>query len=142
MWNIRYWLGYLMSYDSLLIYRCTVQRSSVTGTNDLGQPIVSWADHLTDVHCRYLPVPYGVVHALERETVFVTDVVSKHLLHVRKIDVKEADRITDITLGGTTIDGGAFDIDLVRFRANSVGGHHLELMMTRVAPAAYEDPTA
>ena len=129
-----------MSYDSLLIYRCTVRRSSSVFDDELGQPILAWANHLTDVHCRYYPLPTGDAH--ERENVFLTDVVGKHLLHMRKADVTEADRIVDITLGGTVIDSGPFNVTLLRFRADSVGGHHLELMMDRVGPEAYEDPTA
>jgi len=126
-----------MSYDSLLLHRCKVRRSSSVFSNELGHPILTWADHLTGVHCRYYPVQGG-----ENETVQLTDVLSGYLLHVRRIDVHEGDRIESITLGGTLMDAGPFDVELVKHRADSVGGHHLELVLKRVGPTAYLDPTA
>lgn len=129
-----------MSYDSLLIHRCTVQRSSVASTNIIGQPEITWANHLTDVHCRYYPMVAG--KAGERENVFLTDVVSHYIMHMRRADVEESDQIVDISLGGTIIDAGPFNIKLDKHRADSVGGHHLELVLTRVGPTAYGDPTA
>ena len=129
-----------VSYDSLLIHRCTVQRSSSVLDDVLGQPIVTWANHLTNVPCRYYPKE--AAKAIEQETVHLTDVPSYYVLHTRRRDISEADRITNITAGGNVLDAGPFDIELVRYRADSLGGHHLELLMKRVGPTAYQDPTA
>lgn len=130
-----------MSYDSLLLYRCTIQRSSSVLFNILGQADpVTWANHLTDVHCRYYPMVAG--KAGERESVFLTDVVSHYIMHMRRCDVLESDRIINIILNGVIIDAGPFNIILDKHRADSIGGHHLELVLKRVGPTAYQDPTA
>jgi len=123
-----------MSYDSLLIHTCTIQRSSTASTDEFGQPVLTWSDHEDDVPCRYYPIRGREVDTVQKHTV-----VASHILHMRKWDVREGDRIVDIYEGAVELDAGPFDILRVKRRANSVVGHHLELEMKRVSDRSYED---
>jgi len=102
-----------MSFASLLINICTVQRFTAGAQDAYGNPAETWNPIHTDIACRW-STPKN------REVRVGAEVVLADLLvFVNDIDVTEQDRVV---LGGLT-----YQILSVVPRQNGTGGHHREL---------------
>ena len=107
-----------MSYSTLLINECLVERWTDGGTDAYGNPTKTWADHLVDESCR-LSYPKG------RQLQTLTEVVPiTEMLFMGDVDVTEHDRVT--------VDSTLYDILHVAHRQDGIDSHHLELDLQRV----------
>ena len=99
-----------MSYTSLLIKNCTVERYTEGAPDDYGPPVLTWADHLTDEPCR-LTSGGGREIKVGAELV-----VADYKLFVGDVDITEQDRII--------IDSLTYEILLVENYADGSSDHH------------------
>ena len=107
-----------MSFASLLIQACTVERWTDGGQDAYGQPVKTWADHIVDEPCR-ISYPKG------RQVQRGTEVVPvEAVLFVDDIDVTEHDRVT--------VDGTLYGILFVATYRDSANVQHKELSLERV----------
>ena len=107
-----------MSYDTLLINLCTVQRFTAGATDGYGTPAKTWANHLVNQACRWSTpsnneVKQGAVVVLADLQLFVKD-----------IDVTEQDRIV---IGTVTYE----TISVIR-RQDSTTSHHKVCLLRTV----------
>ena len=100
-----------MAYTDLLIQTCTIRRYTDGGTDSYGNPIKTWADHLTKA-CRL------VAGAGKEIKVGTEVVVSNHRLFLEDVDIIERDRVA---IGTET-----YEVVLVSDRQNGTGVHHKE----------------
>ncbi len=107
-----------MSFTSLLIETCTVQRYTEGAADNYGVPAKTWADHLTDQACR--------INATTGREVLVGAkvVVADYKMFIADIDITEQDRVVS---GGVT-----YEVLLVSDRQNSTVDHHKECLMKAV----------
>ena len=104
-----------MSFNSLLINSCTVQRFTAGVIDAYGNPAETWAALHTDIACRH-STPKN------REVQVGAEVVlADLLLFVNDIDVTEQDRVVLNSLTYETLS--------VVPRQNGTGGHHKELFI-------------
>ena len=99
-----------MTFASLLINTCNVQRFRETATDDYGQPTGSWETIHTNEACRHVfgkgrEVKVGQAVVIVYDELFVGD-----------IDVTEQDRIV--------LDSLTFQILSVVTRQDGIGTHH------------------
>ena len=116
-----------MSYTTLLIHTCTIERYSSGSDNAYGQPVKTWADHLVDEACRLATAVARMGMGVEiRRGAEV--VIADHKLFLGDVDVTEQDRVT------VTTDDGAVDYEiiLVVTRINGIGDHHMECFLRTV----------
>ncbi len=99
-----------MSYTSLLIQNCKVQRFSEGIADSYGNPTLTWADHLVDEACRLVAAP-GKELKVGAEIV-----VADYKLFVGDIDITEQDRIV---IGALT-----YEVLLVQNYADDTAYHH------------------
>ena len=103
-----------MSYTSLLIETCTIQRFTEGVIDDYGNPTLTWADHLTEA-CR-LNANKG------RELKFGAEiVVADYRLFLGDVDITEQDRVV--------LDGKTYEVLLVEEDADSIADHHKQVWM-------------
>ncbi len=106
-----------MSYTALLIDTCTVRRYTEGAQDSYGNPLVTWADHLTDQACRLNAIT-GVELKIGAELV-----IAEYKLFVGDIDITEQDRVV--------IDSITYEVLLVkRFQAESADHHKQCLLRT------------
>ncbi len=99
-----------MSYTSLLIETCTIQRFTEGAADDYGNPALTWTDHLTDEPCR-------LVASSGREIkVGAEIVVADYKLFVESIDITEQDRVV--------ISGITYEVLLIQDYADAGSSHH------------------
>ena len=99
-----------MSYTSLLIETCTVQRFTEGARDASGQPALTWADHLADEPCRLVAAP-GKELKVDAEIV-----VADYKLFVGDIDITEQDRVILNSL--------TYEVLLVQNYADGTADHH------------------
>ena len=99
-----------MSYISLLIDTCTIQRYSEGIADGYGNPTLTWADHLVDEACRLVAAP-GKELKVGAEIV-----VADYKLFVGDIDITERDRIV---IGALT-----YEVLLFQNYADDTANHH------------------
>jgi len=104
-----------MSYASLLIDTCTIERYTEGAADDYGNPALTWADHLVDEPCR-LETAKGRELKVGAEIV-----VADYKLFVDTVDITEQDRLT--------ISGNLYEILLVEDYANSLASHHKQIWL-------------
>ena len=103
-----------MSYTSLLINSCTIERYTEGASTAYGKAR-TWSDHLTSQACR-VTTPTG------REiTVHGEVVIADYKLFTQDIDVTEQDRVI--------VDSITYEILLVKRRSDGAVGHHKELFI-------------
>ncbi len=107
-----------MSFASLLINTCTVQRNTPGAGNDYGWPAESWADHLPDIDCRIMPLE-GVELRIGAEVV-----IAEYKLFLNDVDITEQDRVV--------LDSITYEVLLVKDIQNGVSDHHKECMLRAV----------
>lgn len=104
-----------MSYTSLLIQTCTIQRFTEGVADSYGAPTLTWADHLADQACR-LETAKGKELKVGAEIV-----VADYKLFLLSVDVTEQDRVV---LGGLT-----YEILLVEDYLNGTTSHHKQVWL-------------
>ena len=106
-----------MSYTSLLIDTCTIERFSEGSADTYGAPTLTWAavSALTDIDCRLVSIT-GQELKIGAEIV-----VADYKLFLEDVTLTERDRavISSIT----------YEILLVLSKADGLGGHHKECLM-------------
>ncbi len=107
-----------MSYTSLLIDTCTVERYTEGAQNTYGHPAKTWATHLADEACRLVDNG-GVEIQIGQEVV-----ISDHTLFLDDVDITEQDRVI---ISSTT-----YQILLVKHPSDGFGKHHVEAMLRTV----------
>ena len=111
-----------MSYTSLLINACTVQRFTAGAPDDYGTPTLTWADHLTDIACR---LSSGSTSTTGREIkVGAEIVIADHTIFLGDVDVTEQDRIV--------IDSDTYEVLMVVDRKDGATSHHKECYLRTV----------
>ena len=104
-----------MSYTSLLIDTCTIERFSEGSADTYGAPTLTWAAVLTDIDCRLVSIT-GQELKIGAEIV-----VADYKLFLEDVTLTERDR--------AVISSIAYEILLVLSKADSLGGHHKECLM-------------
>lgn len=114
-----------MSYTSLLIDTCDVERYT-TGANDAyNQPTKTWAVHLNDIACRFQSgTGRGIGRAGMEVRVDAKVVVADYLVFFGDVDITERDRVVS---GGVT-----YEIIIVADKQDGVDSHHKECMLKAV----------
>ncbi len=108
-----------MSYTSLLIDTCTVQRYSSGVADEYGNSARTWSDNLTSQACRLQSL---AARRTSREiTIGAEVVIAEYTLFVQDIDVTEQDRIV---LGTTT-----YEVILVTRLQDGIDSHHRECLL-------------
>ena len=107
-----------MSFTSLLINTCTVERFTEGAADAYGNPAQTWATHLAAQACR-------VSTPRNREVQVGAEVVLADLqLFLPDVDITEQDRVV---LGGLT-----YEVLSATDRQDGVGDHHVECMLRAV----------
>lgn len=100
-----------MSFDSLLIDLCTIQRYSEGAADDYGNPILTWdLTYLVDERCR-LTTSSGREIKIGAEIV-----VADYKLFLSDVDITEQDRVV--------VDSITYEILLVQDYADHTSDHH------------------
>jgi len=107
-----------MSFTSLLIDTCDVERFTESSRDDFNQPVGTWSKLHDDQACRLMST-HGIEIKKDTEVV-----ISDWKLFIADVDVTEQDRIL--------LDGSYYNILLVKPMQDSSGGHHKELMLQLV----------
>jgi hypothetical protein len=107
-----------VSFASLLISTCTVQRYTDGATDAYGNKARTWADHLTDQPGR---ISYPKGRQIQRGTE-ITPVDA--VLFTEDIDVLLSDRVV--------VDGTAWEVLFVADLQDATGDHHKEISLKRV----------
>ena len=104
-----------MTYTSLLIETCTVQRYTEGAEDAYGKPARTWADNLTDQACRLVAMPGTELK------IGVEIVVADYKLFVQDIDITEQDRVV--------IDSLTYEVLLIQTYADGISDHHKQVWM-------------
>ena len=104
-----------MSYTSLLIDTCTVQRFTEGAADGYGVPARTWADNLTDQACRLVTMP-GTELKIGAEIV-----IADYKLFVQDIDIIEQDRVV--------ISGLTYEVLLVQDYSDQTVTHHKQVWL-------------
>ncbi len=104
-----------MTFASLLIHTCTTQRFTEGAADDYGNPVLTWADNLTDEPCR-------LTTAKGREfKVLAEIVVADYKLFIGDVDITEQDRIVILSL--------TYEILLVEEYSDDTTDHHKQVWL-------------
>ncbi len=104
-----------MAFEDLLIHTCTTQRFTEGDPDSYGNPVLTWADYLTDQVCR-------LTTAKGREIKVGAElVVADYKLFVGDIDIVEQDRVVIDTL--------TYEVLLVEEFANFSTDHHRQVWL-------------
>jgi len=104
-----------MSYDSLLIHTCTVQRYTEGVADGYGNPVLAWADHLTNEPCR-------LTSSSGREIKVGAElVIADYKLFIGDEDITEQDRVV--------ISGITYEVLLIQEYADDSTSHHKQCWM-------------
>ena len=104
-----------MSYESLLIDVCTIQRNTPGVPDDYGHKEDAWADHLVDEPCR-------IMATQSREIAQgVEIVIAGYQMFLNDVDVTERDRVIHNAI--------TYEILQVSTRQDGETEHHKELFL-------------
>ena len=107
-----------MSYESLLIDVCTIERNSPAAIDDYGHKADAWANHLVDEPCRLMATQ-------SREIAQGAQVViAGYKLFLNDVDVTERDRVIHNSI--------TYEILQVSTRQDGTTEHHKELFLRTV----------
>lgn len=116
-----------MSFDSLLVHSCSIERA--TSSDDAyGNASLVWTEIYSGVPCRLIEKTDRLVDPQKAQSTFIT---SYMLLVLPEYDIKERDRITQIDLGVPRELPAAFVIKNVTLR-NGVTARHSSLSLEAV----------
>jgi len=102
-----------MSYDSLLVNTCTIQRYTEGAQDDYGNPAETWADLHVDEPCRYSEPKNREITVGAQVLIYDLD------LFVGNIDVTARDRVI--------LNTETYEILGVKDRQGMAASHHKEL---------------
>lgn len=108
-----------MAYTDLLINTCTIRRFTEGAADVYGNPVKTWADHLTDEPCRWSTPKHTEIK------VGAEVVIADLQLFLEDVDVDEQDRVV--------LDSATYEVLSVVDRQNGVGNHHKEAYLRRVS---------
>ncbi|MEE9159925.1 MAG: hypothetical protein V3U60_16260 [Gammaproteobacteria bacterium] len=111
-------------YSDWLIQTCTIQEYTVTGQDDLGNPIEAWTDKAVSERCR-LEVLAGLQGAKLAENNMKALVTQFVVFFTGTSTVLQDDRLT--LIGGTA---AKYSVDSVRPVYDGTALHHLEAYVT------------
>lgn len=103
-----------MSYTSLLIETCTIQRFTEGAKDDYGNPALTWSDNLTDEPCRLVTLQ-GLRGGREIK-VGAELVIASYNLFLGDVDITEQDRVVLNSL--------TYEVLLVQNYQDGAGDHH------------------
>ena len=107
-----------MTYESLLINTCTVQRNTPGVADAYGNQAPGWADHLADESCR-------LQDGSGREVRIGAEVViADYKLFLGDVDITEQDQVI--------IDAITYEVLLVTDKQDSASSHHKECFLRTV----------
>lgn len=113
--------------DTHLIHTCTIERA--TRTRDAyGNAVETWSDAATEVACRLVAKTKTV---LVSETTEKTVIVNYTLLVRGDVDVRERDRISQVTFEDRTVETRTFVIESLLNR-RGVALHHKSAVLSVV----------
>ena len=104
-----------MSYTSLLINTCDIERYGAPTEDNYGQPILVWAPHLPNEACRLMATT-GRELKVGAELV-----IADYKLFLGNVDITEQDRV----IVGTR----TYEVLLVTDKQDDTGSHHKECFM-------------
>ncbi len=104
-----------MTFSSLLIGECTIQRYTEGAADDYGHPAKTWTNLHDDEPCRHVSGK-GREVKVGQEVVIIYDE-----LYVGDIDVIVQDRVV--------IDTETYQVVDVLFRQDGIGDHHKQLFL-------------
>lgn len=116
-----------MSYESLLISTCTIQRYAEGARDAYGKPAPTWTDvpALTDIPCRLIEgIGKGTLLAGREVRVGAEVVVADYTLFLLDVEITEQDRVV---IGAVT-----YQVRMVIRPLDSTGGHHKEIALETV----------
>ncbi len=114
-----------MTFATLLINTCTVQRFTAGAQDGYGRPAETWAAHLTGEPCRLMAgIGRGNTGTGEEIRVGAEVVEADYLLFIGDVDITEQDRVV--------IDSVEYEVLLVANRQNGTADHHKECRMKPV----------
>ena len=116
-----------MSFTSLLIETCTIERYGTGIADAYGTPEKTWADipTLVDEPCRLMAGTSGSNTSAGREfTIGAKLVVADYIMFIGDVDITEQDRVVT---GGVT-----YEILMVADRADGISSHHKEVWLKAV----------
>ena len=99
-----------MTFDSLLIHTCDIERFTGIGTDDYGRPTGNWTATYEDEPCRHIS-GQGREIKIGQEVVIVYD-----QLFLGDVEITEQDRVI--------IDTVTYQVLSVVFRNDGLGAHH------------------
>ena len=111
-----------MSFDSLLVHSCTVQRCTSTTVDGYGRPVNTWSNHLPNQACR--------VGTAKGRTVWngMQMVLADYIFYFPNIDITEQDRIL--------YEGKYYRIVFVDHTSDSTSvHHHFQVFVEQERPA-------
>ena len=112
-----------MTYTSLLINECDVERYTEGAVDGYGHPVRTWAVHLDDIACRIQDAG-GVGRSGREITVGAEVVIADYKLFLGDVDVTEQDRVV--------LDSVTYEILMVTDKQDSASSHHLECYLRTV----------
>lgn len=111
-----------MSFESLLVHTCDIERPSVVSRDDSGKPIKSWAKLYTSLPCRV-----ALASGQKKWQGVMAELVDYEVI-VPNIDVTEQDRVL--------WQGNEHKILFVDHAADATGRHHhKELAVQIIRPS-------
>ena len=112
-----------MSYSSLLIDTCDVQRNTQGVQDAYGRPADSWDDYLEGQPCRWEGFsPFaGAGHEVYVNAKLV---VADSQIFVNDIDITEQDRVV--------VDSITYEVLMVTLRQDGTGNHHKQCLLRTV----------
>ena len=116
-----------MSFTSLLISTCTVERYTTGVADAYGTPVKTWTDHLTDQACRFMAGSRAIGSAAGAGGEILIGaklVVADYIMFIGDVDITEQDRVVS---GGVT-----YEILMVADRADGIASHHKEVYLKTV----------
>ena len=107
-----------MTFTSLLINTCTVQRFAEGAADDYGHPVKVWSDLHADIACRKV-FGKGTEIKVGQEVRIVYEE-----LYIKDQDVTPQDRVI--------LDGDTYQILDVGYYQDGLGAHHRKLFIEKV----------
>lgn len=107
-----------MTYDTLLINSCDIERYTTGAADDYGHPAKTWAVHLDDEPCRYSEPKNKEIKVGAEVLIYDLD------LFMNDVDVTVQDRVV--------LNSETYEILGVRDRQDGTGKHHKELAIRTV----------
>lgn len=123
-----------MTYNNMLIHRCTVLRRIYSSKDTHGHPVEEWVEVYTNQPCRFTQqIGWTGVNGMEYLVHKRLATHQDQIFFPPDVSLRADYRITNIrSVDGELVDNGPFNITEVRRHFNSKGKHHIECILQRV----------